>query len=46
MPWQLAFTANDQIVADSCHEHDFHESDKSELQNIALLSDIPIRQLF
>jgi len=27
MPGQLAFAANDQVVADCCHQHDFHDID-------------------
>ncbi len=37
MPWQLAVPANNQIVADSCHQHDFHDADgETELEDIGI----------
>jgi hypothetical protein len=27
MPRQLAVAANNQVVANCCHEHDFHDTD-------------------
>src|SRR5262245_52888607 len=37
VPGQLTFAANDQVVADCCHEHDFHNTDdQTELPDIGV----------
>jgi hypothetical protein len=46
MPWQLTVPANNEIVADCCNQHDFHEADcETELDVIGIaFATIRIRQ--
>jgi hypothetical protein len=37
MPWQLAVAANNQVFADCCHQHDFHDADgEIQLEDIGI----------
>jgi hypothetical protein len=37
MPWQLAVPANNEVVADCGHQHDFHDADgEAELERIGI----------